>query len=86
MSAEFEQIIGTRGMLVKLGLSQPASRAFVVGCVAGGVAYALGLPKAAFRDDGSMRPSKVISVDPESTYTHFLLVPLIAATAGYLFT
>ena len=75
-----------RGVLVKLGLGQPVSRAFVVAAVAAGIAYIGGFPKASFREDGSMKPLKDLSPEPDATTTHFLLVPTVAAAAAYLFT
>ena len=53
----FEEVVGARGMLVKMGLAQPESRAFVVGGFVGAAMYALGLPKQAFTEDGEMRPN-----------------------------
>lgn len=82
----FTEVNDVRGILVKLGLGKPAGRAFVVGTVAAGAAYIAGFPTASFREDGSMKPSKLVSPEPDATYTHFLLVPLIAAGAAYLFT
>ena len=38
MTVMFEQVNGVRGVLVRLGLGQPSSRAFVVGAAAAGVA------------------------------------------------
>ena len=75
-----------RGMLVQMGLGQPSSRAFVVGSIVGAGAFLAGFPAAAFREDGSMKPAKLVSHEPDATNTHFLLVPLAAAAAAYLFT
>ena len=86
MSATFPQVIGARGVLVQLGLGQPASRAFVVAAVVTGVAYCCGLPSAAFREDGSIKPFKYLSPEPDGTSSHFLLVPVVAGAAAYLFT
>ena len=86
MTVMFEQVNGVRGVLVRLGLGQPSSRAFVVGAAAAGVAWFAGQPKAAFREDGSMKPFKPLSPEPDATYTHFLLVPVTAAAAAFLFT
>ena len=77
---------GVRGVLVKLGLAQPSSRAFVIGITAAGLLYLAGRPKASFREDGTMKPLRWLSPEPDATYTHFLLVPVGAAVAGYLFT
>ena len=80
------EIRGSRGVMVHMGLGQPASRAFVVGAVAGAVALAVKFPAAAFREDGSMKPLAVLSAEPDATNTHFLLVPVVAAAAAFLFT
>lgn len=80
------EIRGTRGVMVHMGLGQPATRAFVVGAVAGAVALAVKFPAAAFREDGSMKPLAVLSAEPDATNTHFLLVPVVAAAAAFLFT
>lgn len=82
----FESITNWQGVLVKVGLAQPASRAFVASVTVAGVAYLAGLPKASFRADGSMKPLAFLSPDPEATTTHFLLVPVVAAGVVYLFT
>ena len=79
-------ILGARGGMVSMGLATPASRAFVVGTTAGILAYAMGYPKGAFDEEGNMRPFKLVSQSPEATQSHFLVVPLAAATAAYLFT
>lgn len=79
-------IQGTRGVLVTMGLGQPSARGFVIGSVVGAVALAAKFPAAAFREDGSMKPLAVLSAEPDATNTHFLLVPVGAALAGFLFT
>ena len=76
--------IGTRGVLVALGLATPLKRAFVVGIVVGIVAFTAGLPKAAFKEDGEMRPQRGLSNDPEATNYHFLVAPLSAALITFL--
>tara|TARA_X000000368_G_scaffold418069_1_gene416405 strand:- start:1428 stop:1685 length:258 start_codon:yes stop_codon:yes gene_type:complete len=85
MSA-FEAITDVRGMLVKLGLGHPISRAFVAGVGAAGAAFVVKYPGESFRDDGSIKPLKWLSPSPDATNTHFLLVPAVAAGAVYLFT
>jgi hypothetical protein len=79
-------IEGARGILVHMGLSSPFARAFVIGSAAGLIAYAIKKPEGAFNEDGDMRPFAVVSNSPEATYSHFLAVPLTAATIAYLFT
>ena len=86
MTISIEEVTDVRGQLVKLGLGQPTSRAYVGGTVAAGLLYLTSTPKAAFREDGTIRPFKPLSADPDATYTHFLLGPLAIAAAFYLFT
>lgn len=86
MASVVQEVNGIRGILVKVGLGTPSSRAFVVGTVVAGVAYLARQPTAAFREDGSMKPLKALSPEPDATNTHFLLVPAVAATAAFLFT
>ncbi len=80
------EIVGTKGVLVHMGLGQPLARAFVGATVVGVAAYALGQPEFAFDDKGEMRPFKGVSKLPTSTYAHFLAVPIVAGAAVYLFT
>ena len=82
----FVEVSGIRGVMVKLGLGSPLARGFVAGAVVAGATYLAKFPSAAFRDDGSMRPLKLLSPDPEATTTHFLLVPAVGAAAVFLFT
>lgn len=84
--SEGEAIQGIPGMLVKFGLATPMSRAFVAASLSGVAAYALGMPSGAFDEEGEMRPFQGISRSPHATYSHFLLVPVVAGTAVYLFT
>ena len=86
MAAVVEEVTDLKGIMVKLGLAQPMSRAFVVGTIAAGVSFAAKYPKAAFREDGSMRPPAYLSPDPEATVAHFLVLPVVAAAAAFLFT
>lgn len=79
-------IEGTRGIMVKVGLGQPAARAFVAGTAVGLLAYALKVPQMSFDDKGEMRPLKGLSNAPSASYTHFLGVPLATAAVFYLFT
>ena len=78
---------GWRDVMVMFGLGKPVSRAFVAGVAAAGLAYTAGFPKAAFDDEGGMRPFALLSPGPDSVYEkHFLVVPVAVATAVYLFT
>lgn len=77
---------GIPGVLVKVGLGQPMSRAFVAGAIVGAAAYALRMPETSFDEDGNMRPFKGTSNSPYATYSHFLIVPLTAAGLAYVFT
>ena len=79
-------IEGMRGVLVKVGLATPLSRAFVVGTAVGIGAYLLKVPSASFDEEGEMRPLALVSNAPTATYAHFLAVPLTAATVAFLFT
>ena len=81
-----ETVDDVRGILVRMGLAQPISRAFVIGVTVAGLAYLAKYPKEAFREDGSMKPHKALSPEPDATYTHFLLAPVGAAAIGFLFT
>ena len=83
---EEPQILGSRGMLVQMGLGKPFARAFVVGTVVGMAAYAMKMPSSAFDEEGKMRPLKYVSKDPSATAAHFLAVPLTAAAVAYVFT
>ena len=80
------EIKGARGVMVHMGLGEPVSRAFVAGAIVGAVSLAAKFPKEAFRDDGSMKPLSLLSAEPDATTTHFLLVPVVAAAAVFLFT
>ena len=84
--SEFVEVQGLRGVMVKLGMGQPIARSFVAGTVAAGLLFALKQPAAAFREDGSMKPFKYLSAEPDATTTHFLLPVAGIAAAAYLFT
>lgn len=86
MASTVEQVTDFRGVMVKLGLGQPLARAFTVGVATAGILYVVGKPCASFREDGSMKPFKYLSAEPDATTTHFLLCPLAAAAAAFLFT
>ena len=59
-------IEGTRGVLVWCGLGTPTSRGFVAGALVGVAAYALGMPKQCFTEEGELRPFKGVSKDPHA--------------------
>ena len=82
----FEVIEGWQGVMVKAGLGTPKSRALAAAAVGALVAYGLKMPSSSFRRDGSARPWKAVSFDPEATHKHFLMVPVTAAVVAYLFT
>ena len=87
MAAIEEPVIeGVRGVLVKVGLATPLSRAFVIGTAVGLAAYAVGFPKASFDEKGEMRPLSLVSSAPTATKNHFLAVPIGAAALAYTFT
>lgn len=74
------------GVMVKLGLAKPAARGVTAAAVAAMAAYALKFPRQSFRRDGTMKPFRPLSPAPDATTSHFLLVPVVAGTAAYLFT
>ena len=79
-------IDGVKGVLVYLGLGHPIQRAVTAGAIVAGVQYITKSPKGAFNESGGIRPHKLFSAHPASTDTHFLIFPVVAATAVYLFT
>lgn len=79
-------IDGVRGVLVYLGLGHPVQRAVTVGAIVAGIQYIVKKPTSAFDETGSIRPHRMFSVSPGATDTHFLIYPVAAATATYLFT
>ena len=78
--------IGTRGILVALGLSTPLKRAFVASVLVGIITFTAGLPKAAFTEEGELRPQRGLTNDPQATNYHFLVSPLSAGLIVFLFT
>ena len=87
MAATPEPVIeGMRGVLVKVGLGTPVSRAFVAATVVGLAPYAVGYPASSFDEKGEMRPFSLVSSAPTATTNHFLAVPLGAAAIAYVFT
>ena len=86
MASEFVVVNNMRGHLVQLGLGRPLARAFVASTAAAAVVYMSGYPQAAFREDGTLKAFKPLSAEPDATYTHFLMVPLIVGVSAYLFT
>jgi hypothetical protein len=78
--------IGTRGILVALGLATPLKRAFVTSVLVGIVAFTAGFPKTAFTEEGELRPQRGLSRDPQATNYHFLVTPLSAGLVVFLFT
>ena len=76
-----------RDVMVMFGLGQPSSRAFVAGVGAATLAYVASFPAEAFREDGSLAPSALLSPGPDSVGSkHFLVIPAVVAGAVYLFT
>ena len=74
------------GVMVAMGLGTPRARCFVSVAIVGLTAYAFKLPQQAFKRDGTMKPFKPLSFDPEATNAHFLLIPVSAGLCVYLFT
>lgn len=63
------------------GLGKP-SRRFVAGAAFSTLVMLAAKPRFAFRENGEMRPQKGASKDPDATYYHFFLVPLLS---GFIF-
>ncbi len=75
-----------KGVMVKVGLGTPTPRAMVAAALIGSVAFLAKCPGCCFREDGSMKPCKALSAEPDATNKHFLLVPVTAPAIEYLFT
>jgi hypothetical protein len=75
-----------RDILVTVGLGTSMRRATAMLGISLALAYVARKPEGAFAEDGSMRPFKLISQDPEATYQHFLVVPVAVAAATYVFS
>lgn len=73
-------------MMVKLGLATPASRAFLMGTVAAGLAYIGKYPASAFGANGALKPIGLFSREPGAGNAEFLYLPAGVALAAYLFT
>jgi hypothetical protein len=69
------------GKLTMVGLATPLNR-----CAAAGAATLIFLyatrPSIYFRENGEIRPFKLSSPDPDATYNHFFLAPLVAGWAA----
>ena len=83
-----EYITGWRGVCVAMGLGKPYQRALCATVLAGVVCFSLKYPQRAFREDGSMRPMKSLSMAPDAAdlTNHYLLTPLAVGSAVYLFS
>ena len=72
------------GQLTTVGLGAPLNR-----CAAAGAATLILLyatrPSIYFRENGEIRPFKLSSPDPDATYNHFFLAPLVAGWAAGTF-
>lgn len=79
-------IEGWRGVAVSVGLGTPLARAITAGVITGTISYVAKYPSEAFRRDGSLRPHASLSMAPDATGKHFILMPLGVAVAVYLFT
>jgi hypothetical protein len=84
--AEVWEVNDWKGVMVKTGLGTPMARAVVAAAVVGTLAFLAKQPSSCFREDGSIKPFKPLSAEFDSTYKHFLAVPLGAAAIAYLFT
>ena len=80
------QIEGFRGMMVYLGLGSPIQRAVVAGALVGGISYLAKSPREAFDEDGRLKKWSPMTIGENTTDTHFLMCPILAATAVFVFT
>lgn len=79
--------IDPRDVMVQMGLGKPPARAFCAAVAAASIFYFAGYPKGAFREDGTVRPFAPITPGPDGvTEKHFLVAPMIVATAVFLCT
>ena len=69
------------GKLVAVGLGSPINRCVAAGAATLIVLYAV-RPSCYFRENGELRPFKVSSPDPDATYNHFFLAPIVAGWAA----
>ena len=69
--SEGDVIKGIPGMLVKLGMATPMSRAFVAASLTGVAAYGLGMPRGAFDEDGELRPLRGLAMSPHEEISEF---------------
>lgn len=83
-----EYISGWRGVCVAMGLGKPSQRGLCAAVLAGVVCFSMKYPKRAFREDGSMRPIKSLSMAPDAAdlTSHYLLTPLVVGSAVCLFS
>ena len=86
MSALDASNLSTTQLLVALGLGTPLQRGITGAVLVGTTAYLARWPAAAFTEDGELRPLKYLSPEPDATWKHFLLVPVTAGAAFFLFT
>ena len=71
-------IEGWRGVLCECGLGSPVTRAVCAGTIAAGGLYLAGMPRSAFREDGSMRP---FPRTMRGAMQHFLFYPVVIGAA-----
>ena len=69
------------------GFGTPISRAAAAFVLTAGVSYATKLPRVAFTDDGQLKRFDVnpAARDEPVTQLHFVVLPVVVATAAYLF-
>ena len=76
-----------KDVAVTIGLGTPVSRAFVAAVGVTALLYIAGQPKAAFTEDGAIRPFAPLSPGPDGVTTkHFLVLPAAVTLAVFLFT
>lgn len=83
------EVNNLQGLLVKVGLAQPRSRAFLAFTTTALIAYAVGYPKATFakKDDKNISPAEMFfHIDMSSPTNNFLTLPVTAAAIAYVFT
>jgi hypothetical protein len=79
--------LGYAEMMARTGMGSAWSRCFVAGVGVAALLYCVGFPKEGFREDGSIRPCSLLTPGPDGVLSkHFLVAPLVVATAVVLFS
>ena len=80
--AEIVEVIDCpAAFLSKLGLNSPVARFACLSTVLAMAAYCTKTPGYSFRNDGSVKPLKITSPEPDavSPAKHFLTIPVVAS-------